>query len=169
MRIAPVGYAAGSPEEVLGLAGENARVTHATPDAIAGAQAVALGVYLARTDTPRDAIAKETELRFGYDLARPLDDWRQGYTFTSACDRTVPIAFRAFLESSTHEEAIRAAISGGGDSDTIACMAGALAGAYWGIPQATADGVAAALGPHLLEALLTFESRYPESLKTVTS
>src|SRR5262245_40202876 len=98
MRAAPIGYADDHAEAVLRLAQENARATHATPDAVAGAEAVALGVFLARSGAPRKDLAEEVGRRFGYDLGKPLDAWRPGYRFTSACAETVPVAFRAFLE-----------------------------------------------------------------------
>lgn len=165
MRVAPVAYAAEDVDAVAELARQNARATHATDDAVAGAEAVAVGVFLARTGVPRRDIGREIGRRFGYDLDKPLDAWRPGYRFTSACADTVPVAFRAFLESDGHESAVRAAVSVGGDTDTTACMAGALAGAHWGILQGTADRVAARLDPPLREAVLAFERRYPSALR----
>jgi len=165
MRVAPVAYAADDEAAVVELARRNARATHATDDAIAGAEAVAVGVFLARTGVPRQEIAGEIGRRFGYDLGKPLDAWRPGYRFTSACADTVPIAFRAFLEADGHEAAIRAAVSVGGDTDTIACMAGALAGACWGVPLRTADQVAAKLDAELLAGVLRFEHRYPAACR----
>jgi ADP-ribosylglycohydrolase len=167
MRAAPIGHAAESADEVLRLARLNALATHSTPDAVAGAEAVALGVFLARCGAGRAEIAKEIGGRFGYDLARPLDAWRPGYRFTSACGETVPIAFRAFLEADSHEATIRAAVSVGGDTDTMACMAGAVAGAYWGIPPGVADRVAEMLGAELFEVVSAFERRVPTALRLV--
>lgn len=165
MRVAPVAFVADSEATVAELACESARATHTTDDAVAGAEAVAIGVFLARTRMPRQEIASEIGRRFGYDLSRPLDAWRPGYRFTSSCESTVPIAFRAFLEADSYEAAVRAAISVGGDTDTIACMTGALAGAHWGIPQRVADQVAMKLNAELLGGVLTFERRYPSSLR----
>src|SRR4051812_48080684 len=99
MRAAPLGHAASTAEEALKLARENALATHATPDAIAGAEAVALGVFRAQSGAPKEEHAREIASRFGYDLTKPLDAWRPGYRFTSACGETVPIAFRALLEA----------------------------------------------------------------------
>ncbi len=164
MRAAPIGHAAENAEQALSLARQNALATHATPDAIAGAEAMALGVFLARTGKPREAIAQEIQTRFGYDLSKSVDAWRLGYTFTSACDQTVPIAFRAFLQTESHEAAIRAAVSVGGDSDTIACMAAGLAGAYWGIPRQVAEDVARKVGTEQLEIMTAFERRFPTAL-----
>lgn len=161
MRIAPVAYAAASAAEALALARENATATHAAAEGITGAEAMALGVFLARSGVEPAAIAAEISGRFGYDLERPLDAWRPGYRFTSGCPLTVPIAFRAFLESASHEQAVRAAVSVGGDTDTIACMAGALAGGRWGLPAATAARVATVLGAGPMATVTAFERRYP--------
>src|SRR5205085_9670211 len=139
----------------------NRRATTATADAVAGDEAVALGVFLARGGATRKDLAEEVGRRFGYELGKPLDAWRPGYRFTSASALTVPVAFRAFLEAHDHETAIRSAVSVGGDTDTVACMAGALAGAFWGVPQASADAVAAALAAEALEVVVAFEGRFP--------
>ncbi|MFM9963134.1 MAG: ADP-ribosylglycohydrolase family protein [Planctomycetaceae bacterium] len=165
MRAAPIGHVAGSEAEAVRLARLNAQATHTTDDAVAGAEAVALGVYLARTGVPRAEIGREIGHRFGYDLDKPLDAWRPGYRFTSACRETVPVAFRAFLEADGHEAAVRAAVSVGGDTDTVACMAGGLAGACWGIPMWVADRVADSLEAESLGVVTAFEKRYPSALR----
>lgn len=165
MRATPIGHVAESEAEAVRLARLNALATHTTDDAIAGAEAVALGVYLARTGVPRAEIGREIAHRFGYDLDKPIDAWRLGYRFTSACQGTVPVALRAFLEADGHEAAVRAAVSVGGDTDTVACMAGGLAGAFWGVPQWVADRVADSLGAESLGTVTAFEERYPTALR----
>ena len=165
MRAVPIGHASTDATEVIRLARENACATHATDDAVAGAEAVALGVYLARTGIPRSEIASEIASRYHYNLARTLDDWRPGYRFTSACGETLPVAFRAFLEADCFEAAIRAAVSVGGDADTIACVAGGLAGAYWGIPHWVSDHVMRALTSDMLRVLFAFEAKFPSALR----
>ena len=169
MRIAPVAYAAATPEEALAMARDNALATHATADGIAGAQAIALGVFLALSGTRPADILQEISRQFSYDLDKPLDAWRPGYRFTSACPETVPIAFRAFMETDSHEAAIRAAVSLGGDTDTIACMAGALAGACRGITPAVARGVEAKLDASMMATISEFERRYPEAARFQTA
>ena len=169
MRVSPVAFAADSPESVLRLARESAAATHSTADAIAGAEAVALGVFLARTGRTKRAIRDEIQSRFGFDLSRPLDKIRRGYRFSSSCADTVPVAFRAFLESEDYEGALRRAISVGGDADTTACMAGALAGGCWGIPSQVASWVWEKLPVEMREVVLAFESRYPDSMRLVSS
>jgi ADP-ribosylglycohydrolase len=169
MRVSPVAFAADSPESVLRLARESAVATHTTADAVAGAEAVALGVFLARTGCTKQEIQREVQSRFGFDLGRPLDQIRQGYCFSSSCADTVPVAFGAFLESEDHEGALRRAISLGGDADTTACMAGALAGAYWGIPSRIASWVLQRLPADMREVVLAFEGRFPNALRLVAS
>jgi ADP-ribosylglycohydrolase len=169
MRVSPVAFAADSAETVLRLARESAAATHATTDAIAGAEAVALGVFLARTGCSKQEIRGEVSRRFGYDLERPLDQIRRGYRFSSACPDTVPVSFGAFLESSDYEETLRRAISVGGDADTTACMAGALAGAYWGIPAWLTWRVLQMLPAAMRDVVSAFEARFPESVRLATA
>jgi ADP-ribosylglycohydrolase len=169
MRVSPVAFAADSSENVLRLARESAVATHSTEDAIAGAEAVALGVFLARTGRTKREIRDEVQGRFGFDLGRPLDQVRRGYCFSSRCADTVPVAFGAFLESEDYEGALRRAISVGGDADTTACMAGALAGGYWGIPSQVASWVVQKLPADMQEVVSAFESRFPDSMRLVSS
>ncbi len=131
MRVCPVGYAFDNLDAVLREAKLSAVVTHNHPDGIKGAQAVASAVFLARTGQTKDAIKNFIERNFKYNLDDRLDDLRPTYTFNSACNASVPPAIIAFLESNNFEDAIRKAISLGGDSDTIACIAGGIAQAYY--------------------------------------
>jgi ADP-ribosylglycohydrolase len=165
MRVSPVAFAADSPASVLRLARESAAVTHSTAEAIAGAEAVALGIFLARTGCSKRAIHDELQSRFGFDLGRPLDEIRRGYCFSSRCVDTVPVSIRAFLESEDYEETLRRVISVGGDADTTACMASALAGAYWGIPPQVASWVLQRLPADMRDVLLAFESRFPDAMR----
>ena len=132
MRISPVGFHARSEEDVLREARSSAEVTHNHPEGIKGAQAAALAVYLADTGADKRQIREKTESLFGYDLSsRKLDDIRPGYTFDVSCMGTLPVALLAFLESTDYEDAIRNAVSMGGDSDTIAAITGGIALAYY--------------------------------------
>lgn len=136
MRVSPVGFAFGTLQEVLEKAKESAEVTHDHPEGIKGAQAVASAIFLARTGQGKEAVKHYVETTFGYDLDVPLDQIRETYEFHVSCQKTVPPAIRAFLESVDFEGAIRNAISIGGDSDTIACIAGGIAHAhYGGLPE----------------------------------
>jgi ADP-ribosylglycohydrolase len=136
MRVSPVGFAFGTLDEVLEQAKRSAEVTHDHLEGIKGAQAIASAVFLARTGNSKDAIRAYVETAFGYDLGTPLDEIRPRYCFEVSCQHSVPQAIRAFLESDDFEHAVRLAISLGGDSDTLACMAGGIAQAFYGgVPE----------------------------------
>jgi ADP-ribosylglycohydrolase len=136
MRISPVGFAFSTLDSVMAKAEEYTAVTHDHPEGIKGAQATAAAIYLARTGNDKEQIRGFIQMRFGYDLSRRLDDIRPGYKFDETCQGTVPEAIIAFLESKSYENAIRLAISLGGDSDTLACITGGIAQAFYGsIPE----------------------------------
>ncbi|HVN71052.1 MAG TPA: ADP-ribosylglycohydrolase family protein [Desulfomonilia bacterium] len=132
MRISPVGFAYESLEEVMDKARLYTEITHDHPDGIKGAQAVASAVYLARTGCSKEEIKDHIESCFGYDLSGTLDEIRPGYRFDPTCRGSVPEAVIAFLESDDFEDAIRNAVSLGGDSDTQACITGGIAQAFYG-------------------------------------
>jgi ADP-ribosylglycohydrolase len=131
MRVSPVGWAFNSIEEVLREARSSAAVTHDHPEGIKGAQATALAVFLARQRASKSEIQSEISQRFGYDLSSSLDEIRPTYRFDVSCQGSVPQSIIAFLESESVEDAIRKAISLGGDADTMACIAGGIAEAYY--------------------------------------
>ena len=131
MRVCPVGYAFNSVEEVLLEAQRTAEVSHNDPEGIKGAQATALAVFLARKGESKEAIRLEISRRFGYDLHRTIEAIRPTYRFEVSCQKSVPEAIIAFLDSQDYEDAIRLAISLGGDSDTLACIAGGIAQAFY--------------------------------------
>ena len=132
MRVSPVGFAFESVEDVLREAQRSAEFTHDHPEGVKGAQATALAIFLARTEWDKDLIRAEITNRFGYDLDRTVDDIRPSYGFNESCQKTVPEAIIAFLDSTSYEDAVRNAISLGGDSDTLACITGGIAEAYYG-------------------------------------
>lgn len=156
MRVSPVGFAFGSIDEVLAWSERSAAVTHNHPEGIRGAQATAAAIFYARHVKEMDEVRRLLEAQFGYDLSTPLDRIRPTYRFDETCQGTVPQALRAFLESTGYEDAIRNAISLGGDADTLACITGGVAEAYYGIPQDLA-----ARGMQLLDArLATIVNRF---------
>ncbi|MDO5115948.1 MAG: ADP-ribosylglycohydrolase family protein [Synergistaceae bacterium] len=132
MRVSPIGWAFDSIEEVLEEAKKNAAPSHSHPEGIKGASAVAASVFLARKGASKEEIKEYVEREFGYDLSRALDDIRPDYSFDSSCQGSVPEALIAFLESDSYEDALCNAVSLGGDSDTQACIAGAVAEAFYG-------------------------------------
>lgn len=161
MRVSPVGFAFDSVDEVLTEAKRSAEVTHNHPEGIKGAQATALAILLARQGAPQAVIRAEITGRFGYDLDRTLDEIRPGYTFDVSCQGSVPEAIIAFLESTDFEDAIRKAISLGGDSDTIACITGGIAEAFYGgIPDAIAEQALGYLPEEFIGIIEDFQTRY---------
>jgi ADP-ribosylglycohydrolase len=150
MRISPAGYAFDDLETVLTKAEEYTAITHNHPEGIKGGQSVAAAIYLARTGKTKDDIRQYVEARFGYDLSRHVDDIRPTYRFDVSSQGTVPQAIRAFLDSDGFEDAIRTAISLGGDSDTLACITGGIAQAFYqGVPQDIQDRVYSILDKRL--------------------
>ena len=135
MRVSAVGWAFGSLEKTLQVAEETAAVSHNHPEGIKGAQAVAAAIYLARTGKSKQAIREYIETTFLYDLNFSCDEIRPDYCFNPSCQGTVPEAIVAFLESTDFETAIRLAISLGGDSDTLACITGGIAEAFYGMSE----------------------------------
>lgn len=134
MRVSPVAWYANSLEETEALAKATAEVTHNHPEGIKGAQAIASAIYLARTGKTKEEIRQYiTETYYTIDFI--LDEIRPTYRFDVTCQGSCPQALQAFFESIDFEDAIRNAISIGGDSDTIAAMTGAIAEAYYGIPE----------------------------------
>ncbi|WP_455667159.1 ADP-ribosylglycohydrolase family protein [Phocaeicola sp.] len=143
MRVSPVGWYFDSLEETLRVAKETAIITHNHPEGIKGAQAVAGAIFLARNEKSKEYIKEFVEKSFGYDLNRNCDDIRLNYEFDESCQGTVPEAIIAFLESRDFEDAIRLAVSLGGDSDTLACITGGIAEAFYkyGMPCGIRDKV----------------------------
>ncbi len=136
MRVSPVGFAYNDNDSVLAEAKHSAEVTHNHPEGIKGAQSTALAIFMSRQGASKEEIREEIIERFGYDLNRTLEEIRPGYTFDVSCQGSVPEAIIAFLESTGYEDAIRNAISLGGDSDTIACITGGIAEAFYGgVPE----------------------------------
>lgn len=136
MRVSPVAYVAKSLDEALDLAEQSAAVTHNHPEGIRGAQATAAAIFLARTGHEKDDMKRFIESWTGFDLQRTVDEIRPAYSFNESCQGTVPEAITAFLEADDFADAIRNAISLGGDADTLACIAGSIAEAYFGgVPE----------------------------------
>lgn len=135
MRCSACGCAAKTYTEVLSLAKKSAEVTHNHPEGIKGAQAISYAIWSIINGTPKEYLKEAIETEFGYDLSKTVDEIHGSHGFNATCQVTVPEAIIAFLEGNSFEEVFEKAIWVGGDSDTIACMACALAGAYYGIPE----------------------------------
>lgn len=159
MRVSPCGYIARTLDEALDLAKQSAEITHNHPEGIKGAQAIAAAIYLARQHTPKGEIRRYIEKVFGYNLQRTCDDIRPTYEFDVTCQGSCPEAIIAFLDSTDYESAIRLAISLGGDSDTIACMTGGIAAAYYGIPDWMVEKAVKYLPNDMIEIINRFDGR----------
>lgn len=133
MRVSPVGLYAKTIDEALALATITASVSHNHPEGVKGAQAIATSVFLCKEGKSKRVIKEYVENTFNYDLDRTIAEIRKNYHFDVSCSGSVPEAIIAFLEGHSFEEVIRLAISIGGDSDTIACMAGAIAACKYSV------------------------------------
>jgi len=151
MRVSPVGWVFDSLEATENAAKISADVTHNHPEGIKGAQATAAAIFLARNQTPKENIKQYIEKTYNYDLSRTLDEIRPAYKFDVSCMGTVPEAIIAFLESNDFEDAIRNAISLGGDSDTLAAITGSIAEAAYGIPLSMRNKAISILDENLRE------------------
>ncbi|WP_422485409.1 ADP-ribosylglycohydrolase family protein [Gudongella sp. DL1XJH-153] len=134
MRISPAGFAARSETEAISLTKAITEITHDHEDGLKGAEATTMAIYMARQGNTKDEIKEKISTEY-YPLDFMLDDIREEYAFDVSCQGSVPQAIKAFLESESFEDAIRTAISIGGDSDTIAAIAGAIAEAHYGVPE----------------------------------
>ena len=146
-------------EQALHLAKLTAEVTHNHPEGIKGAQATAAAMFLARTGSSKADIRTYVEREFGYDLSRSCDEIRPDYHHVESCQETVPQAITAFLESSDFEDALRTAVSLGGDSDTLAAITGSIAEAFYGVPENLKTECRRRLTPELEALLLAWEAR----------
>ena len=159
MRVSACGYVGKSIDDVKELSRMVTEVTHNHPEGIKGAEATAVAVFLAKNKVDKSEIRKYIQENY-YDINYGLDFIRPIYVFDITCLGTVPPAIIAFLESTDFEDAIRNAISLGGDSDTIAAITGSIAGAYYGVPKEIREEALSFLDEPLKAILLDFESRY---------
>ena len=162
MRVSPVAWWFDNLEDVEKGAKVSAAVTHNHPEGIKGAQATAAAIFLARSGEPKDSIRDYIEGKYGYNLRRTLDEIRPIYEFDGSCQGTVPEATIAFLESTGFEDAIRKAISLGGDSDTLAAITGGIAEAAYGVPEKIKKRALSMLD----ETLLSLWNRWEKSVLT---
>lgn len=167
MRVSPVGYWAKSIEEVMELAKETAIITHNSEEGIIGAQAIASATFMAKQKVTKDDIKKFIEETFNYNLDMTYDEiWKQVNEYDNEnklrrerewAENTCPVAIIAFLNSSDYESAIRTAISYGGDVDTIACMTGGIAAAYYGVPDEIIEMAASYLPQDIINIVNEFD------------
>ena len=165
MRVSAVAWVATDEAEVMALAKSSAEVTHNHPEGVKGAQATALAVWMALQGAPPEDIRAAITERFGYDLTESVDSIRTWYRFDESCAGTVPQAIICALDAMDFEDAIRNAISIGGDSDTIAAITGGVAEAMFGVPKAIEEKAR----PYLSEELDEIVSRFFERVGRKTN
>ena len=167
MRISPVGFARESIKDVLEEAAKSAAVTHNHPEGIKGAQATSLAIFMGRKGKTKDDIRQMIGEKFNYNLDRTIEEIRPNYFFDVSCQGSVPEAIIAFLQSDDVETAIRLAVSLGGDSDTLACIAGGIAYAFYKeIPQQLETEVRSRLPQKFLSILDEFSIKYISGILT---
>ncbi len=161
MRISPVGFAYNDIDTVLQKASEFTEITHNHPEGIKGAQATAASIFLAKQGRNKDEIKDYVETTFQYDLSQHVDQIRPSYEFDVSCQGTVPQAIRAFIDSTDFEDAIRTAVSLGGDTDTLACITGGIAQAFYGgVPKPIANKVCEILDARLGKITKNFMDKH---------
>jgi len=157
MRVSAVGWLFNKLEDVEAISKYTAEITHNHPEGIKGAQATAVAIMMARHGGTKEEIRSFIEKRYGYDLQRTCDEIRPTYTFNETCQGTVPEAIIAFLDSQNYEDAIRLAVSLGGDSDTLTCITGGIAEAFYKeIPDWIRQGAYAVLPDHFKHVIEQF-------------
>lgn len=161
MRVSPIAWAYNDLDTVLKEAERCTVTTHNHSEGIKGGQATAAAIFLARNGKTKAEIRDYIEQNFNYDLRRTLDEIRPNYKFEVSCQKSVPEAIIAFLESTDFEDAIRNAVSLGGDSDTIACITGSIAEAFYGgVPDAIAQPVWGKLDRRIRQTVTEFRKVY---------
>jgi ADP-ribosylglycohydrolase len=159
MRVSPVPYLVKTEEQLLEKAEQQAAVTHNHPDAVAGAQSVALTMWRALQGADKAAIRDEISAAYDYDLSRTVDEIRPGHVFDITCAGTAPVAITCALEATSYEAAIRNVISLGGDSDTLACITGGIAEVMYGLPDEIAETALTYLTEDIAEVVEAFRAR----------
>lgn len=159
MRVSSCAMVARSLEEVKKFSYAVTAVTHNHPEGLKGAEAVAVAAFLAKEKWSKTEIGRYVQDHY-YSMNFLIDEVRPHYQFGNTCPRTVPFAIKAFLESDSFEDTIRTAISLGGDTDTLAAMAGSIAGLYYGIPDAISEAACSYLDEYLKNVLNSFEATF---------
>lgn len=157
MRVSAAGWCFDTMERTREVARWTAEVTHNHPEGIKGAESVAAAIFLLRNGASKDEVKQYVVKEFGYDLTRTCDEIRPTYHHVESCQETVPEAFTAFFEGTDFEDAIRTAVSLGGDCDTLTCITGSLAEACYGVPEDMLTECEKRLPDEFLEILGAFQ------------
>ncbi len=160
MRISAVAYVARSEKQVLALARQSALPTHNHPEGVKGAQAAALAMWMALQGHPASEISERITRRFGYDLSEAVDEIRARYGYDITCQGTVPPALVCAFSATDYEDAVRNAVSLGGDADSLACITGGLAEILYGLPTPIAKRASGFLGDDLRAVVSSFRRRH---------
>lgn len=161
MRVSSAGWLFETLEETKHMARLTAEVTHNHPEGIKGAESIAAAIFLARTGNSKEEIKDYIIREFGYDLSRTCDEIRPDYHHVETCQQTVPEAITAFMEGTDFEDVIRTAVSLGGDCDTLTCIAGSIAEAFYGIPDDIIEECKKRLPTDMIEVLDRFAEKKP--------
>ena len=158
MRVSAAGWLYDTLDRTRHAAALTAEVTHNHPEGIKGAEATASAIYLARTGRSKEEIKAYVTREFRYDLTRTCDEIRPDYRHVESCQKTVPEAITAFLEGTDFEDVIRTAVSLGGDCDTLTCIAGSIAEAFYGVPAELETECRSRLPADMLDVLCRFQA-----------
>ena len=158
MRVSSVGWCCDTLDRTREVARWSAEVSHNHPEGIKGAESVAAAIFLLRNGASKEEVKEYIIREFGYDLSRTCDEIRPYYHHVESCQQTVPEAITAFLESTDFEDAIRTAVSFGGDCDTLTCITGSLAEAHYGVPEWMVAECEKRLPDELLQVLKKFRT-----------
>lgn len=159
MRVSPVGWLFDDLETTRKVAAWTSEVTHNHPEGVKGAESVAAAIFMARNGSSKDEIKAYITNEFGYDLSRTCDEIRPGYHHVESCQQTVPEAIIAFLEGEDFEDVIRTAVSLGGDCDTLTCISGSIAEAFYGVPEYLKSECEKRLPDELRKVLISFKRK----------
>ena len=162
MRVSAAGWLYDTIDETRRFARLTSEVTHDHPEGIKGAETIAAAIFMARNGSGKDAIRDYVIKEFGYDLSRTCDEIRPGYHHVETCQQTVPEAITAFLEGESFEDVIRTAVSLGGDCDTLTCIAGSIAEAFYGVPEELKSECRKRLPVDMIRVLDQFEESMVE-------
>lgn len=158
MRVSSIGWFFDSLERTREVARWSAEVTHNHPEGVKGAESVAAAIYLLRTSKSKDEVRQYIIDEFGYDLSRTCDEIRPTYHHVESCQETVPEAITAFLEGTDFEDCIRTAVSLGGDCDTLTCITGSMAEAFYGVPDEFKKECESRLQEEFIEIMHKFDA-----------
>ena len=165
MRVSSAGWLYDDIDTTSKIAAITADVTHNHPEGIKGAEATASAIFLARNGSSKEEIKEYIIREFGYDLSRTCDEIRPTYHHVESCQETVPEALTAFLEGNDFEDVIRTAVSLGGDCDTLTCIAGSIAEAFYGVPNEVKDICLSKLPDDIIAVIELFDDSRKEMLK----